>query len=105
MEFQVRWRYDLSVEGQSHSSPEATCAEQVKGFMNVLESLAIVVTACAMPVVRVVRPAARGQPVLMRGDNVSATTLIYYRCEGTHGPRAACHEVARGVGDERGLVF
>ena len=83
----VWWRYDLSVDEQQRSSEQTTCASHNKLSINLLELLAMVVTAYVMVVVKEDRPSVAGEPVLMRRDSSSAVTWVN-RCGGTRDPRA-----------------
>ena len=101
----VWWRYDLSVDEQQRSSAHTTCASHNKLSINLLELLAMVVTAYVMVVVKEDRPSVAGEPVLMRGDSSSAVSWVN-RCGGTRDPRAAfIYEVAWCAGSEHGVVL
>ena len=88
LESRTWWRYDLSHEEQSRADIVAACAKHNKLSINLLELLAMVVTAYVMVAVKGDRPAVHGEPVLMRGDSMSAVTWVN-RCGGTRNPRAA----------------
>lgn len=87
-ELRVWWRYDLSVDEQCRLSKDTTCALHNKLSINLLELLAMVVTAYVMVVVKGDLPTVNGEPVLMRGDSSSAVTWVN-RCGGTRDPRTA----------------
>ena len=86
-ESRVWWWYDLSIDEQQRSSEHTTCASHNKLSNNLLELLAMVVTAY-VKVVKEDRPSIAGEPVLMRGDSLSAVSWVN-RCGGTRDPRAA----------------
>ena len=73
---------------QQRSSEQTTCASHSKLSINLLELLAMVVTAYVMVVVKEDRPSVAGEPVLIRGDSSSAVSWVN-RCGGTRDPRAA----------------
>ena len=75
METGVYWRFDL---------PEKVQKRTVKGgravvdliSINLLEVMAMVMTAYVMIVMRGERPRRRGEAVLMRADNEAAVTWV-----------------------------
>lgn len=60
LELRVWWRYDLSVDEMRRSSASTTCAAHNKLSINLLELLAMVVTAYVMVVVREDRSSVSG---------------------------------------------
>lgn len=84
----VWWRYDLTEEEKSRSVVGTKCAEHNAISINLLELLAMVITAYVMVVQKLDHSRVEGAPVVMFGDNVSAVTWVN-KCGGTRDPRAA----------------
>lgn len=94
--------YNFSGDKTNHSSPETTYANQFSFIFP--ELLVMVVTVYVMSVVRGDRPATGGAPELMRGD--SCYDYDGLRMRGDSRPsHCVRYEVARGVGDECGVMF
>ena len=64
------------------------CAKHNTISINLLEMLAMVITAYVMVVQKSDHSSIEGTPVVMLGDNVSAVTWVN-KCGGTRDPRAA----------------
>ena len=84
----IWWRYDLTTEEKSRSLVGAKCKANNAISINLLELLAMVMTAYVMVVQKSDRSNIVGAPVVMLGDNVSAVTWVN-KCGGTRDPRAA----------------
>lgn len=84
----VWWRYDLTAEEKSRSVVGGRCAMHNAISINLLELLAMVMTAYMMVVKKSDHSNIVGAPVVMLGDNVSAVTWVN-KCGGTRDPRAA----------------
>ena len=78
----------LTEEEKSRSVVGTKCAEHNAISINLLELLAMVITAYVMVVQKLDHSRVEGAPVVMFGDNVSAVTWVN-KCGGTRDPRAA----------------
>ena len=87
VEKKVFWRYDLPRELTTELKRKADLGETCTVTINLLELLGMVVTAWVMIELVGDRPDAKGDPILMRGDNKAAVSWIT-RCGGARDKRA-----------------
>ena len=87
VERMVFWRYDLPKELTAELKRKAARRETCTITINLLELLGMVVTAWVMLELVGDRADAKGDPILMRGDNRAAVSWIS-RCGGARDKRA-----------------
>lgn len=104
LELRIYWRYDLPLDCSAKLKRKAANRETSSVTINLLELVGMVVTAWVMQELVGDRPETRGDPILMRGDNVAAFTWSN-RCGGARDMRAClmmrmlgCLEISGGWG-------
>jgi len=109
METRVYWRYGLPMEVQGRTIRARKKGEGDFICINVLEVMAMVMTAYVMVISRGDRPEREGEAVMMRADNESAVSWVKEEVRGRGerikpGYRGA-DEDDGSFRDDRGLVL
>ena len=86
-ERRIYWRYDLPLAFAAELKRKAACRETSSVTINRSELVGMVMTAWVMQELVGDSPETKGDPILMRGDNVAAVTWSN-RCGGARDKRA-----------------